>query len=150
MTDSQALELDAEQQYMDHPLPREQHRRAPGGRPLTSQKALKNADGTKRFNISQMNAIPIGGYALQMIAMVVFAWLSSRTGWRATWIWIQMVRIVSAALFFLHCQSGAGSPTGHHRYRPRHSHHLASFFRRQDGRLLPALDIQRCRAHPHC
>ena len=39
-----------------------------------------------------MNAIPIGGYALQMIAMVVFAWLSSRTGWRATWIWIQMVR----------------------------------------------------------
>ena len=55
------------------------------------QKAVKNADGTKRFNVSQMNAIPIGGYALQMIAMVLFAWLSSRTGWRATWIWIQLV-----------------------------------------------------------
>lgn len=59
--------------------------------PLGSQKALKNADGTKRFSVQEINAIPIGGYALQLIAMLLFAWLSSRTGWRATWIVVQMV-----------------------------------------------------------
>jgi ACS family pantothenate transporter-like MFS transporter len=55
------------------------------------QKDVKNPDGSHRFGISEINAIPIGGYALQLIAMLLFAWLSSRTGTRARWIIIQMV-----------------------------------------------------------
>lgn len=54
------------------------------------QKAAKNSDGSKRFTIAELNAIPIGGYALQLLAMLLFAWLSSKTGWRAIWIWAQM------------------------------------------------------------
>ena len=72
------------------------------------QKDVKNPDGSLRFNVSEINAIPIGGYALQLIAMLVFAWLSSRTGKRATWIVVQMVRyslfisIHPVSLPFLH------------------------------------------------
>lgn len=55
------------------------------------QKDVKNPDGSLRFTVSEINAIPIGGYALQLIAMLVFAWLSSRTGKRATWIVVQLV-----------------------------------------------------------
>lgn len=58
---------------------------------LALQKDVKNPDGTLRFNVSEINAIPIGGYALQLISMLFFAWLSSRTGKRATWIVVQMV-----------------------------------------------------------
>lgn len=61
-------------------------------RPLTViKKAQKNADGTKRFDVAEMNAIPIAGYVLQILAMLVFAWLSSRTGWRASWVVVQEV-----------------------------------------------------------
>ncbi|KAK4686779.1 bacterial leucyl aminopeptidase, partial [Tremellales sp. Uapishka_1] len=60
--------------------------------------AATNAEGTKRFGISQLNAIPIGGYALQLIAMLIFGWLSSRTGWRATWIIIQQVILLFGAI----------------------------------------------------
>jgi ACS family pantothenate transporter-like MFS transporter len=60
---------------------------------LTEQKDVKNPDGSLRFSVSEINAIPIGGYALQLIAMLLFAWLSSRTGKRATWIVVQMVSI---------------------------------------------------------
>lgn len=58
---------------------------------LTRQKDVKNPDGSLRFSVPEINAIPIGGYVLQLIAMLSFAWLSSRTGKRATWIVVQMV-----------------------------------------------------------
>jgi hypothetical protein len=73
--------------------------------PLFGQFALcvsqAEADGAERceeprWKVSEINAIPIGGYALQLIAMLVFAWLSSRTGKRARWIVVQMVSTYSA------------------------------------------------------
>lgn len=54
-------------------------------------KALTHPDGSKRFTIQEINAIPIGGFALMLILMLLFAWLSSRTGWRATWVTVQNV-----------------------------------------------------------
>lgn len=41
--------------------------------------------------MQEINAIPIGGYALMLVCMLVFAWASSRTGKRAIWIYAQMV-----------------------------------------------------------
>ncbi|CED85468.1 Permease of the major facilitator superfamily [Phaffia rhodozyma] len=57
-------------------------------------KAEKNADGTKRFGISQLNMIPIIGYAIQMVAMVGCAWGSGRTGKRWLWIFGQMLTML--------------------------------------------------------
>lgn len=71
-------------------------------------KALKNADGTKRFSVQEINAIPIGGYALQLIAMLLFAWLSSRTGWRATWIVVQMCLFLVGSIILSVWPAGFG------------------------------------------
>ncbi|AFR98231.2 transmembrane transporter Liz1p [Cryptococcus neoformans C23] len=60
-------------------------------------KALTHPDGSKRFTIQEINAIPIGGFALMLILMLLFAWLSSRTGWRATWVTVQNI------LFLIGC-----------------------------------------------
>ncbi|KAL7413815.1 putative transporter [Mrakia frigida] len=57
-------------------------------------KAVKNVDGTNRFGISELNAIPIGGYVLQIIAMFAFAWASGRFGGRYGWIVAQQMTLV--------------------------------------------------------
>lgn len=78
-------------------------------------KAVKNADGTKRFSIPELNAIPIGGCksadrftnerranlvpfpsldVLQIFAMLFFAWLSDKTGHRATLVIVQQVTLL--------------------------------------------------------
>jgi hypothetical protein len=63
---------------------------------LPSQKAVKNADGTKRFNVAEINAISIPAYALMLLAMLVFAYVHAKTGWHTVWI---VVQEVSAPLY---------------------------------------------------
>jgi hypothetical protein len=48
--------------------------------------------------VQEINAIPIGGYALMLVCMLAFAWASSKTGKRAIWIYAQMVRTSLARL----------------------------------------------------
>lgn len=120
------------------------------------QKDVKNPDGSLRFNVSEINAIPIGGYALQLISMLVFAWLSSRTGKRATWIVVQMVRytfFTSTHLFsssypcLSHTRTyhsynrGAAVErfTDHNAGRIDHTLDLASFIRTKDVWVLYAM-----------
>ncbi|CED85583.1 Permease of the major facilitator superfamily [Phaffia rhodozyma] len=57
-------------------------------------KAAKNANGTTRFSVSQLNLIPIGGYVLQIIVMVGCAWGSGRTGRKLEWIVGQMTTML--------------------------------------------------------
>lgn len=56
-----------------------------------SQKAVKNADGSKRFSVAEINAISIPAYALMLLAMLAFAYVHSRTGWHTVWIIVQEV-----------------------------------------------------------
>ncbi|CCH44005.1 putative transporter SEO1 [Wickerhamomyces ciferrii] len=43
-------------------------------------KSLKNSDGSKTYTISQLNTIPIGGNALQIISLILFTKLASIFG----------------------------------------------------------------------
>ena len=56
------------------------------------QKSVKNADGSKRFSVAEINAISIPAYALMLLAMLAFAYVHSRTGWHTTWVVVQEVR----------------------------------------------------------
>ncbi|KAJ9091483.1 hypothetical protein QFC20_007623 [Naganishia adeliensis] len=49
-------------------------------------KAVKKADGTKRFNVAEINAISIPAYALMLLAMLLFAYVHAKTGWHTVWI----------------------------------------------------------------
>ena len=60
--------------------------------PPPQQKSVKNGDGTKRFDVAEINAISIPAYALMLVAMLIFAYLHSVTGWHTTWILVQEVR----------------------------------------------------------
>ncbi|KAJ9114058.1 hypothetical protein QFC22_005878 [Naganishia vaughanmartiniae] len=51
--------------------------------------AVKNADGSKRFSVAEINAISIPAYALMLLAMLGFAYVHARTGWHTTWIVVQ-------------------------------------------------------------
>ena len=86
-------------------------------------KSVKNADGTKRFTVSELNAIPIGGCrsspallvncsnqradsrssrpssdVLQIVVMLAIAWLSDRKGWRASLVIVQEVTLLIGAI----------------------------------------------------
>lgn len=52
--------------------------------------SLRNADGTKRFDVAALNSIPIGGYVLSILSMFFFAWASDKTGRRLTFFNVQM------------------------------------------------------------
>jgi ACS family pantothenate transporter-like MFS transporter len=84
-------------------------------------KAQLNPDGTKRFGVSELNAIPIGGCkfllrsqlnqlndtdflrlalpdVLQIIVMLGYGWLSDRTGWRAGLVVVQELTLAFGAI----------------------------------------------------
>ena len=69
------------------------------------QKAVKNGDGKKRFDVAEINAISIPAYALMLVAMLVFAYLHSVTGWHTTWVLVQEVSEGMSACF---CASADG------------------------------------------
>ncbi|CDO54290.1 similar to Saccharomyces cerevisiae YCR028C FEN2 Plasma membrane H+-pantothenate symporter [Geotrichum candidum] len=43
---------------------------------------IKRADGTRRYSIPQVNLIPLGGYAIQIVTMLLYARISDITGKR--------------------------------------------------------------------
>jgi len=102
---------------------------------LTEQKDVKNPDGSLRFSVSEINAIPIGGYALQLIAMLVFASLSSRTGKRARWIVVQMVSIWSNA-------KSTADALGHYACWVPYTINLAGVVWGEDGWIFPTMAEQ--------
>jgi hypothetical protein len=55
------------------------------------QKAVKKADGTKRFSVAEINAISIPAYALMLLAMLLFAYVHAKTGWHTVWVLVQEV-----------------------------------------------------------
>lgn len=91
-------------------------------------KAEKNADGSKRFEISELNAIvslssdlpfsshpvdadllspslqPIGGYVFQILVMFAFAWASGRFGGRCRWIVGQQMTLVVGNVILSVCR----------------------------------------------
>jgi len=102
---------------------------------LTEQKDVKNPDGSLRFSVSEINAIPIGGYALQLIAMLAFAGLSSRTGKRARWIAVQMVSIRSNS-------KSVADVLGHYAYWVYNFIYLAGVVWGEDGWIFPTMAEQ--------
>ncbi|GHJ89178.1 hypothetical protein NliqN6_5580 [Naganishia liquefaciens] len=87
-------------------------------------KSVKNADGSKRFSVAEINAISIPAYALMLLAMLAFAYVHSRTGWHTTWvvvqettlligviiltIWPQAFATKMVAFFLLFCSNAVG------------------------------------------
>lgn len=54
-------------------------------------KSVTNADGSKLFSNNQLTAIPIGGYVMQIVSMVIWAYLSDKQQRRCRYIVIQQV-----------------------------------------------------------
>ncbi|KAJ9117379.1 hypothetical protein QFC24_006473 [Naganishia onofrii] len=76
-------------------------------------KAVKNADGTKRFSVAEINAISIPAYALMLLAMLAFAYVHARTGWHTTWIvvqeaWPPAFATKMVGFFLLFCSNAVG------------------------------------------
>ncbi|TIB37589.1 hypothetical protein E3P86_02129 [Wallemia ichthyophaga] len=56
-------------------------------------KSVTNSDGSKRFTNNQLTSIPIGGYVLQIVFMMLWAYLSDKQQRRCRYIVIQQLTI---------------------------------------------------------
>lgn len=56
-------------------------------------KSVTNSDGSKRFTNNQLTSIPIGGYVLQIVFMMIWAYLSDKQQRRCRYIVIQQLTI---------------------------------------------------------
>lgn len=57
--------------------------------------SIKLADGTRRYSVPQVNLIPLGGYSIQIVTMLLYARISNITGKR----WLVCVFQQLCALF---------------------------------------------------
>jgi hypothetical protein len=60
-----------------------------------------NADGKKRFNVAEINAISIPAYALMLVAMLIFAYLQSVTGWHTVWVLVQQGIVIVGLIILI-------------------------------------------------
>jgi len=73
-----------------------------------SQKSVLNAEGKKRFNVAEINAISIPAYALMLVAMLIFAYLHAVTGWHAVWVIVQQsIVVVGLVILIVSLELGA-------------------------------------------
>lgn len=61
-------------------------------------KSVKNEDGSNKFSSNQINSIPIGGYVLQIVFMIIWAYLSDRLQKRCTFIILQQITLLIGAI----------------------------------------------------
>ncbi|KAJ7501068.1 major facilitator superfamily domain-containing protein [Mycena galericulata] len=61
-------------------------------------KAEKNPDGTNRFDVAEINLIPIGGMIVMIVSMLGFSWISDLTQQRCRWVVIQQIPILTGCL----------------------------------------------------
>ncbi|CAN8099689.1 unnamed protein product [Discula destructiva] len=76
-------------------------------------KSVENADGTKRWTTSEVNAIPIGGGAINVVFVWIWAILSDAFETRWTLIVVQaVIGLVPAIIMSVWTQNPSGTPIG--------------------------------------
>jgi len=84
-------------------------------------KSVLNSDGTKRFDVEEINLIPIAAYVLHAVAMLVFSRLSDRRQERCRWIVLQLGIHVFGCFVLVSSTSFAAQMAGWHLVFVSHS-----------------------------